>query len=375
MSRRRGFTLLEVLLAAVLMAVLMTGLWGLMRTYERLFSSGQAKAERAQLARTLMEQLSDDLRSAIPDSPTAMPGASTAARRFGLFGTQRVLQVDVLQVTPAQCVAASTARDELGASPAKSPQVPELHTVQYWFEEPLLDGADGSAGVRGLVRRELDWETPPGAVEEGSPRARKAAAESLSESAALSDLVSTPDPMSVAPLRADPEDPSILWAAEVIDLRFRYYDGATWGTQWNSLERKSLPVAIEVTLTVQSGEEARQRAGPRPSDDLLEELAADLGTPGGQAGQSHRLLVCLPSTGLGRPAKEADEGLPSILDESELPLLPEYAPLVPPSRPSFAPPRPPAPAASPPPREPAPVAGGRKSLEEMLRDQWIRTGR
>ena len=324
MSRRRGFTLLEVLLAAVLMAVLMTGIWGLMRTYERLFSSGQAKAERAQLVRTLLEQLCDDLHSAIPDSATAMPGTSTAVRRFGLFGTQRALQVDVLQVTPAQCVAASTARDELGASPAKSPQVPELHTVQYWLEEPLLDGADGSAGARGLVRRELDWETPPGAVEEGSPRTRKTAAESLSESAALSDLASTPDPMSMAPHMADPEDPSLLWAAEVIDLQFRYYDGAAWSTEWNSLERKSLPVAIEVTLKVESGEEGRPRATARPSEDLLEELAIDQGTPGEQAGQTYRLLVSLPSTGLARPAKKADESLPSILDEAEVPLLPEY---------------------------------------------------
>ena len=379
MSRARGFTLLEVLLAAVLMAVLMTGIWALMRTYERLFTSGQAKAEGAQLARTLLEQLSDDLRSAIPDSPTAMPGASTAVRRFGLFGTERALQVDVLQVTPAQCMAVSTARDGLGANPVNSPQVPELHTVQYWIEEPLLDGVEEPTGVRGLVRRELDWESPAGAMEEGLARAGKGTAESLSENAALSDLASTLDPMSVAPLWADPEDPSILWAAEVIDLRFRYYDGAAWSTQWNSLERKSLPVAIEVTLKMRLGEEARPRAAARsPEDALEEELAAELGTPSDEAGQTQRVLVCLPSTGLGRPAKEADEEVPWIVEDRELPLPPEHEPLLPPSppvRPSLAPPRPAAPAASPPPRAPAPATGGRKSLEEMLRDQWIRTGR
>jgi hypothetical protein len=311
-----------------------------------------------------------------------MPGASTSVRRFGLFGTQRALQVDVLQITPAQCVAAAAAGGEGAANRTsattrtKPPQVPELHTVQYWFEEPVLDGSEGSTGLRGLVRRELDWETPLGSGEEGLPGAGKATAESLSDSAALSDVALSPDPMSVAPLRADPEDPSILWAAEVIDLRFRYYDGTAWGTQWNSLERKSLPVAIEVTLKVKSGEAPRPT--PRPPEDVLEELAADLGMPGDQSGQTHRLLVCLPSTGLARPAKKADEGLASILDEGAFPLLPEFEPLVPPSpppRPSWAPPPPPGPAAPLTPRGPAPGAGGRKSLEEMLQDQWIRTGR
>jgi prepilin-type N-terminal cleavage/methylation domain-containing protein len=173
MSRARGFTLLEVMLATVLMAVLMTGIWGLLSTYQRLFSAGERATEQSQLARTLLEQISDDLLSAIPDSATGLPGASTSVRRFGLFGTERALQVDVLQITPAQGVAVSTARDPGtvrnmvadGARPAASPalamRVPELHTVQYWFEEPFDEGGEGASAMWGMVRRELDWETPP----------------------------------------------------------------------------------------------------------------------------------------------------------------------------------------------------------------------
>ena len=57
--RRAGFTLLELLVAVVLAAVLMTGLWNLFGTYERLFSRGQDQAEQTQLARTLLEQIKD----------------------------------------------------------------------------------------------------------------------------------------------------------------------------------------------------------------------------------------------------------------------------------------------------------------------------
>jgi prepilin-type N-terminal cleavage/methylation domain-containing protein len=373
MSRARGFTLLEVLLATVLMAVLMTGIWALVSTYEGLFFAGEARTEESQLVRTLLEQLSEDLRSAIPDSASGIPGASTSVRRFGLFGTERALQVDVLQVTPSQCVAVAAVRGEPAPSPGKPLQVPELHTVQYWFDEPLSDTAEGATAARGLVRRELDWETPPGGTDEEAMGARGPSSAGLSESADEGDLSTTPDPMSVVPLAAASENPSILRAPEVIDLRFRYYDGSAWGTQWNSLERKSLPVAIEVTLKVKSGDKPRPRAPARQPVDPLEELAAEMGTPVEETGRTHRLLVCLPSTGLLRPAKAQAEGLPSILEEPEVPLLPEYVPLLPPPRP--APPSLAPPLTPPAPREPGPPPSGRKSLEEMLRDQWIRTGR
>ena len=60
-ARNAGFTLLEVLLTAILSATLLAGLWSLFGTYLRLFESGQARVERAQLLRALTRQISDDL--------------------------------------------------------------------------------------------------------------------------------------------------------------------------------------------------------------------------------------------------------------------------------------------------------------------------
>ena len=68
-----GFTLLEMLIALVLTSLLMAGLWTLFATYERLFARGQTVVEEAQLARTLLEQISNDLKSAIPDHAAGSP--------------------------------------------------------------------------------------------------------------------------------------------------------------------------------------------------------------------------------------------------------------------------------------------------------------
>jgi len=39
-------------------------------------------------------------------------------------------------------------------------------------------------------------------------------------------------------------------ASEIVSGQFRYFDGSTWHDQWVSLERKSVPSAIEVTFTL-----------------------------------------------------------------------------------------------------------------------------
>lgn len=104
-SRRfsRGFTLLEVLLSLLLLAVLLAGVWQVMSLYEQVFMSGHTRIESVQVVRSIHEQLGSDLRGAIPDVPGELVGASTI-RRFGLFGTATSLQIDLIEVVPTQFV-------------------------------------------------------------------------------------------------------------------------------------------------------------------------------------------------------------------------------------------------------------------------------
>ncbi|MEI6503341.1 MAG: prepilin-type N-terminal cleavage/methylation domain-containing protein, partial [Armatimonadota bacterium] len=344
---RRGFTLLEMLIALVLASVLMSGLWALLSTYERLFARGQTKVEEAQLARTLLEQISSDLKSAIPDHAAGLLGQSASLRRFGLFGTQRALQVDVLQVTPSQLLA-NPRPQETTLAPGRTGRVPELHTVQYLFEEPRERADPENPVLTGLVRRELDWETP----------ASEAAVETTRDGL-KNRPTSGVDPMDISAGGLDPADDSLLRVPEVVGLEFRYYDGSGWASQWNSLTQKSLPVAIEVLLSLKRAPEtgsARRAKAPLAVEELPDVLAPE---PRQMKGQTHRLLVFLPNTALLRASTVSAAAQPRG------PIRP-----LPPPPPVFQ-----TPPVSVPPTFPPPSGGSAQdALRSVLPEQWMRSG-
>lgn len=358
----RGFTLLEVLIAMVLSLVLMAGLWALFDTYTALFSRGQTKVENAQLIRALFEQIARDLQCAIPDSSAGVPGQSAAVRRFGLFGTQSALQVDVLERNDA-CGALESSDQDESRQTQRRRNVPELHTVQYLFQE-TGDVETREGDVRsGLVRRELDWETPA--------RDRRAAA----GRSRLDGSISAPgpsDPMSLSAGEFDLNDDALLQVPEVVKLEFRYYDGSGWTTQWNSLSQKSLPVAIEVVLALKRPQQSsRPRTAPAASaeeapadndfsEDAFEQDLLDdvLGLTSEADSRQYRLLVHLPAAPPPQVSLRPPRELPGRFAVPPLP-PPQTAP-----RPASGPARGPFPAG-------APSSG---SLRAVLPDQWMRGG-
>ncbi|REK11449.1 MAG: prepilin-type N-terminal cleavage/methylation domain-containing protein [Planctomycetota bacterium] len=70
---RNAFTLIEVLLTTVLAAVLLVALWSLLSMYSKAFESGQSQTEQAQLARTLLEQMTADLQGVVQPPPQVPP--------------------------------------------------------------------------------------------------------------------------------------------------------------------------------------------------------------------------------------------------------------------------------------------------------------
>ncbi len=326
---RAGFTLLEVLLTSVLMATLLAGVWSLFHVYTRLFETGQTRTEQAQLVRSLMRQLSDDLRSAIQDTATRPPQTPATAplRRFGVFGTSRSLQLDIMRVPPMEdrylqnddsafSTVAQADQDNAGR-----PKAPEFRTVQYTFQETseMLGmaaydefPADEEQPQRapGLTRRELDWEIPGG--ESGSPgqdpRLRPAVGrtDEVGYSGSLG-ADSLPDGSLDDSLL---NDDAVMHVPEVVGLEFRYFDGRGWTSSWNSIQRKSLPAAVEVSIEIEPTGDRSQHAGDasaaangvevveeqNPSD--LSELTAE------SEAATHRVVVYLPISPLQRPPKK-----------------------------------------------------------------------
>jgi len=347
---RRGFTILELLLASMFTAILMAGLWSLLSTYERLFTSGETRTEQAQLVRSVLDQLTDDLTSAIADNAASPSGGTAAVRRFGLFGTSQAFQVDVLQMPPIESIAGSAGEDT--DSPGRgrtSKKVPELHTVHWRFENAEGEGRRGGPSWSGLIRRELDWETP--GAKGGGVLASRAKGRSLGRSSLSRQSTASESPQDGRP-EMDEDDESVLRVPEVIGVEFRYYDGQGWSDEWNSLTRKSLPMAVEIVLRVKRKEPTGGLSTPPPEEDSTQ-TADDLTQAPDRSeevsGESHRMLVYLPSTSVARRT------------ESEKPSLAGPPPLVV-YRPRPLPSPPPAPGG---PRRPTPT---------VLPDQWMRTG-
>ena len=316
-----GFTLVEMLLATALSIVLLLALWATFDIFTKLFEKGQARVERAQLCRALMEQISDDLRAAIQDpvgGSVAEPHGPVPVRRFGLFGTASTLRFDVLQVTPEQAnpvpVGHASAAESADVSRAR---VPELRTVYYEFRSPGVGNVERSGdGIpTGLVRREQDFETPIGEDDE-LDLAGAGLASSASGGAA-----ETADGLSEAEFQ-DPVDASMVWVPEVVGVEFRYYDGNAWTSSWNSLQRKSLPAAVEVTLrmvdSTSHAEEAQPAssalaaepaAGERSSPESLDAMPGEQQTSGPPT-STFRVVIDLPGSPAYRKPRPAAKPVP-----------------------------------------------------------------
>ena len=261
-NRRSGMTLLEILIALSLMVVLLGFVWSMVTLFSTDYLAGEKRAGRAQLVRSISQMLSDDLGAAVQDPvhPTPSSGNQTIfVRRFGLHGDETSMQIDVIQpnlLAESATLAENRAAAASSSKPAR-PQVPELKTVFYEFVPPnaLQNGGirrdpsgrtqtqAGLARKYGLSRKELSYEAPdPTAAEEARRQSRSPF--SAQQAAAQPE----PQPFLSAAQLAMEIDDGTAWMPEVVDCRFRYYDGKNWFPSWDSIKKNGLPAAIEVRL-------------------------------------------------------------------------------------------------------------------------------
>ena len=310
----RGFTLLEVLIASVLIAVLMAAVWHVLDLYSDMFERGERRTEESQLVRTLAQQFSDDLAGAIQDPVFIDPDSPgpTGARRFGLYGSSRELRIDVLQIPAFETAPAVTAKEIEDAAAPRKLQAPELRTVYYRFQGSVVDGTGEDERI-GLTRRELDFETP----------------EELDETAAaIGPAIAAASPLAASPPAASPPAAqgrpatfdqlleaslvsSVTWAPEVTALQFRYFDGSAWQGSWDSLAKRGLPVAVEVTMGISSleGAAAIRSAAAAVAEQSVAGRPLGGATAAGPKGKTpqprvHRVVVRLPNSPHYKPPQE-----------------------------------------------------------------------
>jgi prepilin-type N-terminal cleavage/methylation domain-containing protein len=305
---RRGFTLLELLLASFLGAIVLTVVATTIDLHFRLYDSSRGNVEEAQLARVLLGRIGEDLRGAIQYDPiqvnklmsgassqssgdstsgtatdsadstdsssatddaeqaeqsstistTDLSTSSVPATVPGLYGNQYQLQVDVSRLPRIDQLQAMLQQTS-DSSAADRPS--DVKTVTYYVNAlngpaAMLDTPSNPNSGTGLIRRELD----------------RAVACFLAQQGGTSALDTTTQPL----------------APEVNTIEFRYFDGSTWLQEWDTSAQGKLPTAIEVAIVITPvlRNNAKELASSMPSGSLF----AD---PNQQ--HVYRLLVRLPS--------------------------------------------------------------------------------
>lgn len=100
--RRSGYTLVEMLIASVLVAALMSVVWGMMSMYNSYLTAGQAQATEQQLTRSLLQMFERDLQNvSAPDTnPKVVPSLEITSESSTLSAEPPAPLVDPFAVDP-----------------------------------------------------------------------------------------------------------------------------------------------------------------------------------------------------------------------------------------------------------------------------------
>lgn len=253
---RRGLSLIEVLISLALSALLLGSVYSAITMYFHYSSAGQEEVEKNQLARVLLQRIETDLRSIVyrPEETSTSTTENTDAQftdqteanadtsatesttqevtdpsdaftgsSSGLFGD---MQTIVLHV--------SRPRLDLNSSPTLNNQMASSRTSDLKTVSFFVAG-NGSGGLQAAAAGHFSSQSGKG------PAASRGLARMEGDRLALQLADKSGN---VASLLGQTQ----MLAPEVSQINFRYWDGSTWVTQWDSASYGGLPRAVEVTL-------------------------------------------------------------------------------------------------------------------------------
>jgi type II secretory pathway pseudopilin PulG len=291
-AHRRGFTLVEILLSLGLLMLVLAAAYSALNLFRLVTTAGREDAERSQLARAIERRITADIRcvlyrepepESIPSEPAAGlvtqssggaaedpeelttapatsastesdvtaitdPAEAYATQKYGVFGdtTTLVLHVDKPR-RPSLLESAPTSTLATTVMPTTTSQS-DLRSVSYFL------AIAGAGGLQGAVGNTAAGGTAAFSMEQGLQGLARLDGDRLA-------LQQADEAGEADALAQDAE----LIAREVTELRFRYFDGATWLDTWDSASMKAVPRAIEVTMRIDvhaSKEKSKSTFGP-----------------------------------------------------------------------------------------------------------------
>ena len=313
---RRGMTLLELTLALGLTAVILVLISQAVRLHLTVFDVSQSEVEQPQVARAVLRYIAADLRNAVRPgsadasgagpSPTAASSgnASTPAASKSDSGSQSSTGSSSTQ-KPTASQNSSTSEDmsttTSSASSVQPVPVPGLYGSQYELQidvsrPPRVDQyTPSSAGATVDIPSDLktvSYSLMTGGTTAPSAGTNPPGGEGTSGlfrrelDRAVANYASTGNSSSGDSGSGSGDGNGQLLAAEVNRLEFRYFDGSSWGTEWDSQQQGGLPLAVEITLGIDPAAGTSTSAGAATAAPSTASADADEFT--------YRLVVQLP---------------------------------------------------------------------------------
>ncbi|TWU17139.1 Pseudopilin GspJ [Novipirellula galeiformis] len=295
---REAFSLLELMLALALLGALMSVAWSLMGTYRDAEERGWKVARRTQVIRSARNWLENDIQHL---AATALPERS-------------------LHPSPSASIASTTARLTGNTQGFSATIVPSLDPLPFLerlmsdpaadeFEEPILSSTSAvpatptTATPWPAERLEIEYRLSPSASPSSSQvnspnvavgldtpdvqytliRSELSSPNSISGSDTTlgsSEATSAADRLLTAQdLYRQNEDQPIARGVPLkesrleglLECQFRYCDGQSWKSSWNSDIDGGLPTAIALSFNFPARSEMRRPEPPRPSSGPFED--------------------------------------------------------------------------------------------------------
>lgn len=322
--RRRGFTLLEAILAVSLTAIIASIIASAINFHLRQLTTKRTQIEEAQLARAVLRRIADDLRATVVYRPADFSTVEELSASFeaaegllsgeespdeadlesdtessisdgmstsvvpsanpGLFGNQYELQVDVSRIPRYEEFAMVSQYGD----PNQMGSLSDIKTISYFMAGGTTTGTSAvsstpgfgttSAGAgpmsdSGLARRVVDRGTSRFAAENGI-------------FALLDDNVD-------------------VFAPEVVAIEFAYFDGLQWTFEWDTEVRGGIPLAVEITLVIMPIDQREEEM--MITDRYLAESQID-------PNHIYRLVVHLPNSSAEELAEAEEAALGSDME-------------------------------------------------------------
>ena len=299
--RRRGYSLLEVLLALALSVVVFAAIASAIQIHLAGLTKQKVLIERKQIARAVLTMVANDLRAGIQYKAADYSGLEN------LVKTQQLMANSMLGAAPAAGAATGGATAGVASGTATSGNAGTTGTTGTTGGGAAAAGGAGASGTGSnsstatedeeteIIDEEnvsfrpaligsanvimidisrlprLDQYNPMIASAEAlvqSPSDVKSIAYFYSDTdggmaekiqfdnTAPGGLYRREIDRAVAAYMGDiqllsaPDPFTKLMAAEVAQVQFRYFDGSDWKTSWDSVDEGGFPVAIEINLVI-----------------------------------------------------------------------------------------------------------------------------